>query len=537
MYKKVLIFSFFLLSAVAQTAWFAGAVPALAQDMDSQLAWAKTYNGPGDSTDVARIIITVDFPVDSVGVYVVGHSFGDGTDFDYATVKYDQDGNQLWEARYNGPGDSADIPGAIVIENEVWVTGTSYGDGTGFDYATVAYDTGGTELWVARYNGPANGDDRAYAVAGDTFGNIYVTGKSWTTGTDFDYATIKYDPDGDSVWVRTYNGPGDSTDVASGILVSASGDVYVTGTSWSDSTNFDYATIKYDSDGNEQWIRRYNGPDDDDDYVVEADWLDWDIDPDSIVVVTGYSWGDGTDFDYATVAYDTGGTELWVARYNGTGDSTDIPSGISVSPSGSIFITGKSWGDGTDFDYATIKYDPAGNEQWVARYNGPADSTDGGYTQGPGIDEPISMDKYYVTGYSYDDETDFDCVTIKYDSSGNEVWVAEYDSAKACPDHSWSLDIDASGNIYVAGTVSGFEEGTDEDFLIIKYVQFIRGDVNGDGIINSADVVYLINYLFKGGPPPEPLEAGDVNCDGVVNSADVVYLINYLFKGGPPPGC
>jgi len=64
-----------------------------------------------------------------------------------------------------------------------------------------------------------------------------------------------------------------------------------------------------------------------------------------------------------------------------------------------------------------------------------------------------------------------------------------------------------------------------------------RGDVNGDGIVNSADVVYLINHLFKGGPAPQPSESGDVNCDGILNSADVVYLVNYLFKGGPVPGC
>jgi hypothetical protein len=64
-----------------------------------------------------------------------------------------------------------------------------------------------------------------------------------------------------------------------------------------------------------------------------------------------------------------------------------------------------------------------------------------------------------------------------------------------------------------------------------------RGDANGDGVISSADVVYLINYLFIGGPAPQPLAAGDANCDGVVSSADVVYLINYLFIGGPPPKC
>jgi len=63
------------------------------------------------------------------------------------------------------------------------------------------------------------------------------------------------------------------------------------------------------------------------------------------------------------------------------------------------------------------------------------------------------------------------------------------------------------------------------------------GDANNDGIINVADVVYLINYLFIGGPEPVPdLCVGDVNGDGIVNISDVVYLINYLFINGPPPG-
>jgi hypothetical protein len=65
------------------------------------------------------------------------------------------------------------------------------------------------------------------------------------------------------------------------------------------------------------------------------------------------------------------------------------------------------------------------------------------------------------------------------------------------------------------------------------------GDVSGDGQINVSDVVFLINYLFIGGPAPQPLSAGDVNGDCVVNTTDVVYLINYLFIGGPAPklGC
>ena len=63
----------------------------------------------------------------------------------------------------------------------------------------------------------------------------------------------------------------------------------------------------------------------------------------------------------------------------------------------------------------------------------------------------------------------------------------------------------------------------------------MRGDANGDGVINVTDIVYLINYLFNETSPPDPLEAGDANCDGKVDVVDIVYLINYLFGEGPPP--
>jgi hypothetical protein len=64
------------------------------------------------------------------------------------------------------------------------------------------------------------------------------------------------------------------------------------------------------------------------------------------------------------------------------------------------------------------------------------------------------------------------------------------------------------------------------------------GDANGDGIVNSADIGYLINYIFVGGPPPsDPIEKADANNDCVVNSADIAYLTNYSFAGVPPPEC
>lgn len=65
--------------------------------------------------------------------------------------------------------------------------------------------------------------------------------------------------------------------------------------------------------------------------------------------------------------------------------------------------------------------------------------------------------------------------------------------------------------------------------------QYLNGDADGSGGINILDVTYIINYLYKGGPAPDPEMAGDANCSQTINILDVTYLINYLYKGGPAP--
>lgn len=97
----------------------------------------------------------------------------------------------------------------------------------------------------------------------------------------------------------------------------------------------------------------------------------------------------------------------------------------------------------------------------------------------------------------------------------------------------FKLMVSAGGQSSPIGNGSSTHYKLMAGYVGATFVQ--RGDANADAVISSADVVYLINYLFIGGPEPMPLEAGDPNCDGVVSSADVVYLINYLFIGGPPP--
>jgi hypothetical protein len=70
-----------------------------------------------------------------------------------------------------------------------------------------------------------------------------------------------------------------------------------------------------------------------------------------------------------------------------------------------------------------------------------------------------------------------------------------------------------------------------------SFYVFESGDATNDGVVDAADIVYIINYLYREDPPPVPMESGDATCDGDVNASDVVLLIGYLFRDGPAPCC
>ena len=186
-----------------------------------------------------------------------------------------------------------------IVRGNVYVTGYSgAGPTTGFDYATPKYNSLGEQQWIARYSGPGNQTDEAAAIAIDDFGNVYVTGESLNSEANLDYATIKYNSAGQEQWVARYNGPANRHDAARAITLDSSGNVYVTGSSEAEVSGTDYATVKYNSDGQEQWVVRYNGAGnfDDDAYAIA-------VDGSGNVYVTGRSWGSGGNFDYATIKY------------------------------------------------------------------------------------------------------------------------------------------------------------------------------------------------------------------------------------------
>jgi hypothetical protein len=295
-------------------------------------------------------------------VFVTGNSKGSGTNFDYATVAYDAaTGAQLWVKRYNAPANKGDFAEAVDVSpngSKLFVSGVSYGSTSGGDYATVAYDAfTGSRLWVSRYTTPGNGFDECRALRVSPDGSkVFATGDSKGSTSIDDYATVAYKAStGAALWVKRYNGPGNGDDGAHALAVSPDGSkVFITGPSEGSGSSYDYATIAYGaSAGAKLWVRRYNGPANGGDGAQALG-----VSPDgSQLFITGSSGSPGSA-DYATVAYNasTGG-QLWDTLYDGPASGNDSASSLVVGPGGSrVFVTGSSQGSTSGEDFATVAY-------------------------------------------------------------------------------------------------------------------------------------------------------------------------------------
>ncbi len=451
-----------------------------------------SYNGPGNQIDKCNGIVQ-----DNLGrVYATGVSWGGNTTKDdFATIKFGDDGDYLWVARYDGPGHNLDHASAIAIDNagNVYVTGwsRSSNDYGSEDYCTIKYNTNGIVQWVARYDGAVNADcyyyDYAKAISVDASGNVYVTGESW--GNDIlngDYLTVKYNSSGVLQWAKRYNGPSSKEDFASSLSLDAGGNVYVTGKSFQNGKGFDMLTVKYNNTGAQQWTARYDGPAFLDDAANEVK-----ADLSGNVYVTGSSNGGSTKLDYATIKYNTAGQQQWLKRYtNPRMNDTDAATGLDLDVYGNAYVTGYSKsplssGAAGAYNYVTIKYNSAdGTESWVNSYDGIyndkafdikvifkpcATDKSGGYN----TEIPCWEIDVFVTGQSQVAGGSYDIATLKYGEGGGLLWTSKFNGPANTNDAAYSIS--ASGSypvIYAGGSFSN-------DYGIIGITQ-TRPEQNGD---------------------------------------------------------
>jgi uncharacterized delta-60 repeat protein len=512
-------------------------------DTDGNQLWVARYGGPDDTKDRARVIAT-----DGMGnIIVAGQS-----DDDFITIKYDSAGNQLWVARYDGGSfDNGANDIAVNALGEIYVAGSGYGETWLSDMIAIKYDADGNELWVSWYDGASGKADEASAIAVDFSGNVYICGyvtsasgadivtiklnpsgsRLWigqtsggmgigrklsvdhsgnvyvagfiigggvdsaittlkydsqgnplwvdhypgygnvaglaiesdgnvlTVGSnrvrsqfvdgyeDWDIVTLKYDPDGNRIWSESHAEASSSYDKAVAMALDHSGNTYVTGNSSADvdlGSISDIVVVKYDIQGNLVWAARYDEPAGSYEMAV-----DLSIDASGNSYVLGLSIGEGShniggNHNIITIKFDSSGNRLWSVLYDGLDNGPDDPADLAVDDAGNVYVTGSSMFADHTTDIVAAKYDTNGNQIWLNLYNGTANGNDDGAAIAVGFDGCA-----YVTGTSYGGESDYDIVTIKYDAAGNQLWMERFDSPTNRRDGSKAIALDAAGNIYV----------------------------------------------------------------------------------------
>jgi PQQ-like domain len=266
--------------------------------------WSSRYNGKGSGDDNPH---GLEVKPDGQLVYVTGESWGI-TYNDYATVAYDtSSGAQVWAVGYNNPAKRGDTAYALAMSPDgtrLFVTGC---EGVAdycveADVVSIAYDAAtGDQLWLARFDGPGHGVDTGLAIGTSPDGDdVYVAATSrGVGGVSNDYAVLKYlAATGTLLWRGVFNGGGNANDEVADLGVAPDGlTVFVTRQS---GDSQDYGTVAFSTEtGRRVWSELYDGPGHLSDVPNAVA-----VGPDGrAIYVTGTSVGADLGYDLATVAY------------------------------------------------------------------------------------------------------------------------------------------------------------------------------------------------------------------------------------------
>jgi len=460
-----------VLLAIVATAWGLTGSPVLADDPTGgpgSLIWENSWDRRGISN------IAEDFAMSPDGsrLFLTGWSAPEpvATITDYTTAAFDAStGDVLWGRSYAGLGGD-DEAWALAVSPDgerVYVTGSSVGPDGSTDFATIAYDAAtGDQLWLARYNGSATGDDTPEAISTSSDGaRVYVTG---TVGAEYGrgaMTTIAYDAaTGSQLWVAAEHS--DRATVAGSAITVAPDDsrVFVTGSLWR--YQYDIGTVAYDGmTGEALWVAQWDNPE----INVEDYGVAIAVTPDgSNVLVGGYTWdrfdelrGEG----FVTLSYDAlTGTERWFSVYRGTRDGDDFLRGLALAPDGAtVYVIGPSGSNNNEeYHVTTVAYDTAaGTQLWASR--------DQAFSYNAGVAVRSDGSTVYGVDDLYDESGNQDIGTFAFDAAtGAQVWQSRFDSGGLQEDIPSGVLVSPDGERVFVGGHSWYGPRS-FDFAVLAY--------------------------------------------------------------------
>lgn len=484
-------------------------------DSQGNELWNYLFDGGENGWAYGEDILTDD----AGNVYVAGYNWNDG--YDLLLLKISSAGEYLWDTMYDNAGnDEEGVLLAINSAGDILVNGAGVVDG-GFNYLIVSFDPQGNINWQSYHTG-------SYALyAGmtlDDHDNIYQAG-----GTQYrngDALVVKYDSSGTQLWDTSYDSGENNGDVATCVTVDDSGNVLAAGyqnvTVGAGLLGDEIVLLKYTAAGDFVWSAV---PDTLGTYSHAKDII---LDTDGNAVLTGFN-AYPRDVDIAS--FDPDGNQIFHSDFSGEFGSYDQANALIISPTGDIILGGTTSSQNVA-DFLTVKYDQNGNYQWKAEFDGNAHLDDAIWAVATDDNGNV-----YVSGASETENNIRDIVTIKYDPDGNELWQAHYDGFAQLSDVPVDMKVDSEGDIYVCG-YSDVNENYSRAVILIKYSssgsllweKSLKGtypDGNDKPVkldFDSQGNIYIISWLTD-------MTDGDINYDYGLSkfspSGDSLWTVKY----------
>lgn len=392
-------------------------------------------------------------------VVIAGATINANGDYDIFVQKISGGGTVLWSAQYNGVGNGDDVATDIRVASngEIYVCGTYYKDATDSSNAIVIkYGANGNQRWTSFYNGSGSRND-AYSSLLVSGAVVFAVGTCWSTSNQYDMLTRRLDTAGVTTWTTTADNAGLADGAVS--LSSRSGSIFVTGGVQSTSTSYKIATWKINPATGAITTTTLSSSS-----TIGIDLVtDVQEDASANVYVAGTVYNVSTGFDYKLFKYDANLALLWSATWNGAANLDDGITGLAIASNGNVIVTGFTSTTSQGKNFATVKYNSAGVQQWASTFDG-----GGNDSASCIVVNSTDTNKIYVSGYSYNGSTN-DYHTMRYNGAGTEIWNVNFNSLQNGNDQASAIALDTSGNVIVTG--QNQISPTTRAYTTVKYLE------------------------------------------------------------------
>lgn len=414
--------------------------------------WTKVHSAP-DSIDWSNST------ADNAGkIITVGNTLISGQHADILVTKFDGLGMIEWQATWNGNKSNSDYGADVICDaaNNVYVVGTARESSDSlFDIVLLKYSSGGSLQWAKSFDG-AGQNDFPVKMTMDEVDGIYIAGGSEDSSGVLDYITLKYDTAGTFEWSVRYDYNG-NVDIAADVVVDSAGtSITVTGGSEDSAAVWDYTTVSYDGDGDQQSVDRQSS--DETDIEKPKDLV---RDEDGNFYITGVNHN-GADYDIKLIKLDSGLNPVWVKVVD---DDEEGSNALAIDDSANLYVGGWQSLLGGPKKFLIVKYDSVGTLKWQ-RTLWPDTDMHIAEVTGLTVENNFYLNVIGFTSNGFNS----DMVTAQYTLNGSLLWYRTFENTGGALDVPSGIE-QIGDDIYVSGRTS---DSSGLKWVTMKYSFFER---------------------------------------------------------------